>query len=179
MNPTSAGILTLLVGLLVALTTLWFIARSRQQEPAAQANQGLYKARTLYFVILSLCLLAGLTATLGKVPYGQADAANSQVVVNVNASMYNWEMVKVGAENAGELVIPAQKDVEFRVTGLDVNHGFGVYDADGHLLTQTQAMPGYTNRLVYNFAQPGVYHVLCLEYCGMMHPKMNTTFRVE
>ncbi len=37
--------------------------------------------------------------------------------------------------------------VEFRVTSLDVNHGMAIFDPDGKLVGQTQAMPGYVNRL--------------------------------
>jgi cytochrome c oxidase subunit 2 len=33
--------------------------------------------------------------------------------------------------------IPVGRLVEFRVTSLDVNHGFGVYDPDGKLMGQT------------------------------------------
>ena len=68
--------------------------------------------------------------------------------------------------------------VQFEVTSGDVNHGVGIYDADDHLLTQTQAMPGVTNRLVHTFAQPGRYRILCLEYCGLAHHGMIAEFDV-
>jgi len=50
-----------------------------------------------------------------------------------------------------------------------MNHGFGIYNTSLELLAQTQAMPGYINRLQYTFATPGTYHILRLEYCGLMH----------
>ena len=62
--------------------------------------------------------------------------------------------------------------VEFRVTSADVNHGFGIYDESLRLLAQTQAMPGYTNRLRFTFQKPGKYRILCLEYCGLGHHEM-------
>jgi cytochrome c oxidase subunit II len=34
------------------------------------------------------------------------------------------------------------------------------------------------NRLVYTFARPGRYRVLCLEYCGLAHHGMNSEFEV-
>jgi hypothetical protein len=68
--------------------------------------------------------------------------------------------------------------VEFRVTTLDVNHGFSLYAPDGHLVAQTQAMPGYMNRLRITFDQPGTYTVLCLEFCGMSHSRA-TSGRVK
>ena len=70
--------------------------------------------------------------------------------------------------------VVAGEPVEFRVTSADVNHGFGVYDATGVLVAQTQAMPGYVNRLTHVFETPGTYQVLCLEYCGLVHHNMTT-----
>ena len=69
--------------------------------------------------------------------------------------------------------------VEFRVTTLDVNHGFSLYAPDGHLVAQTQAMPGYVNRLRVTFDQPGTYTVLCLEFCGMSHHRMRGVVEVD
>ena len=67
---------------------------------------------------------------------------------------------------------PAGELVEIRVTGADVNHGFGVYDANDRLITQTQAMPGFTNVIRHTFATPGTYRIRCLEYCGLGHHTM-------
>jgi cytochrome c oxidase subunit 2 len=46
-------------------------------------------------------------------------------------------------------------------------------------MTQTQAMPGYVNRLRMVFAQPGTYTVLCLEFCGMSHHRMRAVVEVQ
>ena len=75
--------------------------------------------------------------------------------------------------------VPAHVPVEFVVRSKDVNHDFAVYDAGGTLLVQVQAMPGYANRLIYRFDRPGTYTVRCLEYCGMFHHIMLTTFTVR
>jgi cytochrome c oxidase subunit 2 len=69
--------------------------------------------------------------------------------------------------------------VEFAVTSQDVNHGLAIYAPDGRLLTQVQAMPGYTNRLLYRFAEPGSYTIRCLEYCGVFHHIMLATLTVR
>jgi cytochrome c oxidase subunit 2 len=61
----------------------------------------------------------------------------------------------------------------------DVNHGLGLFDPSGRLLTQVQAMPGYSNRLIHVFETPGAYTVRCLEYCGIAHHAMMTTLSVK
>jgi cytochrome c oxidase subunit 2 len=102
-------------------------------------------------------------ASLTKLPYptnSQADA----IVVQATGHQWAWEL--------SPATVPTGRMVEIRVTGADVNHGFGLYDADNRLLAQTQAMPGYTNILNYTFAQAGTYRVLCLEYCGLGHHTM-------
>lgn len=74
--------------------------------------------------------------------------------------------------------VKAGQPVEFDVTSKDVNHGFGIYDANMKVVTQTQAMPGYTNKLYYTFTKQGKYKILCLEYCGVAHHYMMTDFEV-
>jgi cytochrome c oxidase subunit II len=67
--------------------------------------------------------------------------------------------------------VPARVPVEFDVTSDDVNHGFG-------LVAQTQAMPGYTNQLIFTFNEPGTYLVRCLELCGAPHFAMQSQIMV-
>ncbi|MGH8337220.1 MAG: cytochrome oxidase, partial [Gammaproteobacteria bacterium] len=74
--------------------------------------------------------------------------------------------------------VQADSPVEFRVTSSDVNHGFAIYAPDGRIVTQVQAMPGFTNKLVYTFTQPGTYRVMCLEYCGVAHAVMTSEITV-
>ncbi|MCC6674109.1 MAG: cytochrome c oxidase subunit II [Thermomicrobiales bacterium] len=93
-----------------------------------------------------------------------------EVTVNVDSLQWAWIM------DAQE--VPAHKVVEFNVTSRDVNHGFAIYNPEGRLVTQTQAMPTYTNKLIYKFDEPGVYTVRCLEYCGIGHHIMLGSFTV-
>lgn len=74
--------------------------------------------------------------------------------------------------------VPAGVPVEFDVTSDDVNHGFGLYYPEGHLVTQTQAKPGYTNQPIFTFKEPGPYLVRCLELCGTPHFAMQSQITV-
>jgi cytochrome c oxidase subunit 2 len=64
------------------------------------------------------------------------------------------------------------------VTSLDVNHGFSLYDENGKLLGQTQAMPGYVNRLFVKFEKSGIYTAFCMELCGNSHHRMRGVVEV-
>ncbi|PXV76312.1 hypothetical protein [Nitrosomonas eutropha] len=75
--------------------------------------------------------------------------------------------------------VKSGQPVEFQVSAADVNHGFGIYDENLVLIAQTQAMPGYTNKLIHTFDKPGKFKILCLEYCGLAHHVMITELTVE
>jgi cytochrome c oxidase subunit 2 len=123
------------------------------------------------FAILFVGFVAGSWATLRHFPIpSQQGALSAQQVVDVVGRQWSWQVTPA--------TVKAGSPVEFRVTSADVNHGFALYAPDGRIVTQTQAMPGYTNKLVYTFAEPGTYVVQCLEYCGLGHAPMKTTLEV-
>ena len=123
-----------------------------------------YRIRRVFFWALVLTGTPLTFYTLADLPYDIARAGEPPQVIEAVGHQWRWAL------SADRVV--AGREVEFRVTSADVNHGFGIYDADMRLVAQTQAMPGYTNRLRHTFARPGVYRVLCMEYCGLVHHNM-------
>jgi cytochrome c oxidase subunit II len=121
---------------------------------------------------LALLLVIGVLVvgiSLFDLPY-PSGAASGRTVVKVTGGQFFWSLApnKVGAGSF----------VRFDVTSVDVNHGFGLYDPDGHLIGSVQAMPGYHNKLDLTLSEPGVYQLRCLEFCGFMHSLMENTFTV-
>ncbi|HEX7383485.1 MAG TPA: hypothetical protein VF291_04185 [Burkholderiaceae bacterium] len=90
-------------------------------------------------------------------------------VVEAVGHQWRWEL--------SDDTVPVGRPVEFRVAASDVNHGFAIYRDATHLVAQTQAMPGFVNRLRVTFEHPGEYEVLCLEYCGVAHHGMRTVIK--
>ena len=167
------GALIFLIGAVAMVVIAAFISfQSTESEDPQSVTQKVYRARSVYFFLLMLALLIAYGYTVPKAPYFRDGSPD--VVVDVVGKMWFWEIkpVKGAVLEGGDLVLPAGKKVEFRVTSGDVNHGLGIYSPDGHLLTQTQAMPGYTNRLIYTFREPGTYKVFCMEFCGIGHHNM-------
>lgn len=164
-----------LVGMgLVAIGFIHIIIQAGKPADDAATRQSAQTARTLQkglFVALLIVFVTGSWATLAKFPIApQHGADDMKQVVDVVGRQWSWQITPT--------TIQAGSPVEFRVTSADVNHGFAIYAPDGHIETQTQAMPGYTNKLVYTFANPGTYTVQCLEYCGLGHAPMKATFEV-
>ena len=125
-----------------------------------------YRLRTGLFWTLVLLLTPLMVYSMSDLPY---DAANRHQgdktqVIDVVGHQWYWTL------SSNEVTLG--RPVEFRVTSADINHGFGVYDQNMHLVGQTQAMPDYTNKLQLIFRKEGTYKVLCMEYCGIAHHNM-------
>lgn len=156
---------------LVALVFLFVVFRSgkRVEDYTPIQKQG-YKIRSVYFIVLLVFLMSVLVISMSHLPYDKPADAGEALIVDAEGSQFAWELSENKFE-AGQLV-------EFHVTSKDVNHGFGIYDEDMKLIAQTQAMPGYTNKLYHVFEKPGKYQILCMEYCGVAHHYMIGEFEV-
>ncbi|MEO8601310.1 MAG: cytochrome C oxidase subunit II [bacterium] len=174
-----AGWVTLGATLIVVLVALFVAANARETIPGGPA--AIYGVRKYYAGALLLGLLVALGASLPHTPYSALLETEPSMRVDVIGRMWSWEIHQAGDASGGPspLVLPVGKIVEFAVTSADVNHGFGLYDDGGHLLAQAQAMPGYVNHLRHVFDLPGRYHVVCLEYCGLVHHAMLTELAVQ
>jgi cytochrome c oxidase subunit II len=120
-----------------------------------------WRRTVLWTLVLLFVPVIGYSLT--KMPY---PSGGQPAVITVEATGHQWVWTVTPD------TVPVGQPVEIRVTGADVNHGFGLYDASNRLITQTQAMPGFTNIIRYTFDSPGTYRILCLEYCGLGHHTM-------
>lgn len=169
----------------IFLVFAWVGFSTRQPEEVDVKKA--YGLRKVLFVTASVVVVAVLALTLPGAPYAVASLKADRIVY-VAARQFDFVFSDEPITSAAELGrvptfrqldLPADALVEFRVTSLDVNHGFGVYGPERQLLGQTQAMPGYVNRLRMRLAQPGQYKVFCLEYCAAGHHFMQTGFNVK
>jgi cytochrome c oxidase subunit 2 len=174
-----------LVAAAIITTVFTLVARSTRAPDEVDYSRA-NRLRRVFFLSLATVLAIFLALTLPQLPY-PADAAEPAQVVNVVGKQYAFSLTTGPGPDSLDnwdrdyspmVQVRPGTPVEFRVTTLDVNHGFSVYAPDGRLLAQTQAMPGYVNRLRVQFDQPGTYRVLCLEFCGMAHHAMNGTIDV-
>lgn len=157
----------------IAAVVVAFLAVLRRLEPAAAAGGPTDTVDALRRRILWGAVIAGTAIAVATLlPWPHAVPAGPGVVpVHVRASMWAWELDRVE--------LPIGVPVVFHATSTDVNHGFGVFDPGGRLLFQTQAMPGWVNKVAWTFTESGRYRVLCLEYCGLAHHGMMAEFEVR
>lgn len=153
--------------LMAALSAVFVLAvraaRGPAPGPGANAKRtGLIWAMTIAGVIVSV-------ASLREWPHALASTGDA-LEVNVSGGQWWWDI--------DTTEVPAGKPVNFNVTTEDVTHGMGIYDSSLTLLTQVQAIPGYTTQITYTFEEPGSYQVLCMEFCGVAHHDMVNEFEV-
>lgn len=149
---------------LLALAFAFVYGESRRIAEYGPIQEKGYKIRKYYFLGLVAIIAFVSIATLGRLPYhsNHVEAtANNSKVVEVVGLQYSWDM--------SEDTFTVGDKVQFNVTSSDVTHGFGLYNEELEIVAQTQAMPGYTNSVFYTFEEPGVYQILCLEYCSLGH----------
>ncbi|MCZ2140369.1 MAG: hypothetical protein LC096_03165 [Bacteroidia bacterium] len=178
-------ILTLFLASAVLIGALFYYIYSSSLKPKSE-NEGIQnptQKRYFFFLVYIAVFAILFSITIPKSPYYLfADKAPDKVVyVAAKQFMFVLSEQAIDAKNpkSEKIVIQSGKPVEFRVTSLDVNHGFAIYNSKAELVTQTQAMPGYVNRLRWVFNEPGTYNILCLEFCGSAHAYMRSSFIVK
>lgn len=67
-----------------------------------------------------------------------------------------------------EISVPAGSEVDFFLTSKDVLHGFHIYEKNVNMM----AVYGGINKTTVKFDEPGVYKIVCHEFCGVGHQNM-------
>ena len=67
-----------------------------------------------------------------------------------------------------EIYIPVGAEVDFYLTSKDVVHGFNIAPKNVNMM----AIYGTINKTTVKFTEPGVYNIVCHEFCGTAHQNM-------
>ena len=70
--------------------------------------------------------------------------------------------------------VPAEAEVTFKVTSVDVIHGFMIPNTP----VNAMLIPGHVTEVTYEFDEPGEHNVVCHEFCGIGHHTMFMTVEV-
>lgn len=80
--------------------------------------------------------------------------------VNYVASMWQFQ--------PAQIFVPTGSEVEFFLTSKDVAHGFHISEKNINMM----ALYGQVTTYKTTFKTPGVYPIVCHEYCGVGHQNM-------
>ncbi len=159
---------------LVCLFFIWFIIKVKKPGAPAPASEerktGMDRRELRFFIILVLVVVLAHVVTLSKLVPWQGWLLWSKPTVaksyHIEVSDYQFQLPEK------PLTVKKGEFVEFVLTSTDVTYGFGVFRKNGTLVFQFQVLPGYKNRFVWNFAEPGYYDVRSTEYSGPRHSEM-------
>ena len=103
---------------------------------------------------------------------------NPDVVVQVNAKQFNWDMTYPGPDKEfgtkddleleNQLHVPVNKVVHVRLNSEDVIHSFFV----PQLQLKQDALPGRSINVWFKATKSGRYEIPCAELCGFGHSGM-------
>ena len=175
MDPQIVFYVLIAFGVIWTIAWLWVLVSSSGTTPYEEVASKVAGLRKGLFYPLLIVAIAGFIGSLILLPYAPVRARSlgaPEHTVNVTAIQWSWDLKP-------SKPIPVGKVVEFIVTSEDVNHNFAIYNEQGRLLTQVQAMPGYKNHLLYRFDEAGDYMIRCLELCGLAHHGMVHTITVK
>src|SRR5262249_51861931 len=128
-TPFLVFVVAALTILSVFVAVAWSSSEGRDVDYAKAT-----RSRWLFFLSLGVVLLIFFVLTIPQLPY-PVEAYTPDRVVHAVGKQYAWSLT----EGAGPTLaswdqdfspsvsVPARTTVEFRVTTLDVNHGFSLY----------------------------------------------------
>ena len=106
-------------------------------------------------------------------PYDKA--YETPKVVKIDEKTYQvFAVSQMWQFQPSEINIPAGSEVDFFVTSKDVVHGFHIYEKNVNMM----AIYGAITKTTVKFDKPGVYKIVCHEYCGVGHQNMEARVNV-
>ena len=79
-----------------------------------------------------------------------------------------YVVAKMWGFEPSQIDLPVGSTVDFYLTSNDVVHGFDISRKGVNMM----AIYGAVNKTTVKFEKPGVYKILCHEYCGTGHQNM-------
>jgi cytochrome c oxidase subunit II len=106
------------------------------------------------------------------------EPADNPLTVDVFSQQYAWSFGYPGKDNAysqGELHVPLDRQVQFKMHSLDVIHSFWVPE----WRIKKDNVPGITTTATVTPDKAGAYQLICTELCGFGHAAMRAKVVVE
>lgn len=155
------------------------VALWKGRGPRGQASRdvkygkGRFRSVVIAAVATALVLLSLLLYEYRLTRSLVAHAADA-LPIRVVAHQWWWEVTYLGpgsnvrARTANEIHVPLGRPVAIELESRDVIHSFWVPNLQG----KVDAIPGRTNRIVFQADEAGTYRGQCAEFCGLQHANM-------
>jgi len=156
---------------------LWKFKAKPGDESDGEPIHGNTRLEVAWTVIPTIIVLFGAGyswAVLDEIE----EPAKNPLTVDVFAQQYAWSFgypSEGDAWSEGELHVPLDRQVHFKMHAQDVIHSFWVQE----WRIKKDAVPGITTTAIVTPNRPGTYQLICTELCGFGHSTMRATVVVE
>jgi cytochrome c oxidase subunit 2 len=169
----SCGVIFTIVMTFLLYSIFRFKAKEGDEEdgPPIHGNTKLEIAWT----IVPTLLLAVMAVWAYMVLTDNEALAEDRMIVNVTAEQFAWTFTYPDAGiESGDLRIPVDRQVELKMTAVDVIHDLYVPE----FRVKQDVVPGVITKLVVDPTKVGKYPIICAELCGLGHNTMRASVYV-
>jgi len=158
----------------ITATMIWFVIRyNKKRHPKAiQIKDNTALEITWTIIPFILVLLMFYYGYINFAPERNVPA--NAMPVTVIAKMWTWSFRYEGNKEADTLVVPLYKPVKLNLTSLDVVHSLYI----PAFRIKEDVVPGKNNYMWFIPQQPGIFNIVCTEYCGLRHSYMESAVKV-
>ena len=172
-----------LVASMIVFSVIFFRMRPGQELQDGPPIHGNTRLEVVWTAIPAL-LIAGLCTyayvVLVDIEKKPAQAATREIRIQVTGQQFAWTFAYPKNVTGGkplkttQLVLPANRPVDFRIHALDVIHDFWV----PAFRMKQDAVPGIETHYRITPTRTGTYPVVCAELCGLGHGTMRSSVSV-
>jgi cytochrome c oxidase subunit II len=138
--------------------------------PPAEQVRDNPKMVTTWLVASTVLTVFLLVWGLAALSYDNSSTGKNPLVVDVTGQQWLWSFSYPGTHvQSNELYLPVNREVEFRVTSVDVTHGFWIVNMG----VQVDANPGTITTIHTTPNQLGDFTIRCEQFCGLNHAFMD------
>ncbi len=156
---------------------LWKFKAKPGDESDGEPIHGSTRLEVAWTVIPTIIVLFGAGYSW-SVLNDIEETTKNPLTVDVFSQQYAWSFGYPGKDNVyseGELHVPLDRQVHFKMHSLDVIHSFWVPE----WRIKKDNVPGITTTAIVTPDKPGTYQLICTELCGFGHGAMRAKVVVE
>jgi cytochrome c oxidase subunit 2 len=156
---------------------LWKFKAKPGDESDGEPIHGNTRLEVAWTLIPTIIVLFGAGYSWAVLDEIEEPAPNP-ITVDVFSQQFAWSFGYPGKGNAyseGELHVPLDRQVHFKMHSLDVIHSFWVPE----WRIKKDNVPGITTTAIVTPDKPGTYQLICTELCGFGHASMRAKVVVE
>jgi cytochrome c oxidase subunit 2 len=161
--------------LVMGLIGYFLFKYSRKHDDQLASGQMIHNTLLeVSWTVVPLLIVMGLFFVGIKGYWHMRVAPSDSVTIDVTGRKWSWSFDYPQGFTNDTLVVPVHQPVRLRLTSTDVIHSFFI----PAFRQKADVVPGRYHSLWFEAVKPGVYPVLCTQYCGTSHSYMLSAVKV-